>query len=154
MGQDCSKILTNADGGPADRRARLMTLTPKGGDCLRAPIPSGDGLGLRRQVQRLSRLRDLEITRLASRRKDGYSLTKIGFAPPGSRSQSLPSNVSPIQKSLWWDSAITEADRGKDFELTTARLNQVNVLVRGFIMKPSRKNSPIPSLATTSKSIT
>jgi hypothetical protein len=50
--------------------------------------------------------------------EDGYSLTRSAFAPPGPRSQSLPSNVSPIQKFLWWDSAITEADRGKKFTYT------------------------------------
>ncbi len=47
--------------------------------------------------------------------KDGYLLNKIGFAPPGPHSQPLPSSVSPIQKFLWWDSAITDADRGKTF---------------------------------------
>jgi phosphatidylserine/phosphatidylglycerophosphate/cardiolipin synthase-like enzyme len=50
--------------------------------------------------------------------KDGYLLNKIGFTPPGPRSQPLPSNVSPIQKFLWWDSAITDADRGKTFTYT------------------------------------
>lgn len=50
--------------------------------------------------------------------KDGYLLNKIGFTPPGPHSQSLPSNVSPIQKFLWWDSAITAADRGKTFTYT------------------------------------
>jgi len=50
--------------------------------------------------------------------KDGYLLNKIGFAPPGPHAQSLPSNVSPIQKFLWWDSAISDADRGKTFVYT------------------------------------
>jgi phosphatidylserine/phosphatidylglycerophosphate/cardiolipin synthase-like enzyme len=50
--------------------------------------------------------------------KDGYLLNKVGFAPPSSNSQSLPSSVSPIQKFLWWDSAITSADRGKKFVYT------------------------------------
>ncbi len=50
--------------------------------------------------------------------KDGYLLNKVGFAPPGPKSQSLPSNVSPIQKFLWWDSAITDKDRGKMFVYT------------------------------------
>jgi phosphatidylserine/phosphatidylglycerophosphate/cardiolipin synthase-like enzyme len=50
--------------------------------------------------------------------KDGYLLNKIGFTPPGPHSQPLPSNVSPIQKFLWWDSAITDADRGKAFTYT------------------------------------
>jgi phosphatidylserine/phosphatidylglycerophosphate/cardiolipin synthase-like enzyme len=50
--------------------------------------------------------------------KDGYLLNKVGFTPPGPHSQSLPSNVSPIQKFLWWDSAITDADRGKTFTYT------------------------------------
>jgi hypothetical protein len=49
---------------------------------------------------------------------DGFLLNKIGFAPPGPQSQSLPSNISPIQKFLWWDSAITDADRGKTFTYT------------------------------------
>jgi phosphatidylserine/phosphatidylglycerophosphate/cardiolipin synthase-like enzyme len=50
--------------------------------------------------------------------KDGYLLNKIGFTPPGPHSQPLPSNVSPIQKFLWWDSAITDTDRGKTFTYT------------------------------------
>ncbi len=50
--------------------------------------------------------------------KDGYLVNKIGFAPPRPHSQSLPSNVSPIQKFLWWDSAIADADRGKTFTYT------------------------------------
>src|ERR1700726_4458423 len=50
--------------------------------------------------------------------KDGYLLNKIGFTPPGPHTQSLPSNVSPIQKFLWWDSAISDADRGKTFTYT------------------------------------
>src|SRR5208283_5702849 len=45
--------------------------------------------------------------------QDSYLLNKIGFSPPGPQAQSLPSNISPIQKFLWWDSAITDADRGK-----------------------------------------
>ena len=50
--------------------------------------------------------------------KDGYLLNKVGFAPPGPKSQALPSNVSPIQKFLWWDSAISDKDRGKTFIYT------------------------------------
>jgi phosphatidylserine/phosphatidylglycerophosphate/cardiolipin synthase-like enzyme len=50
--------------------------------------------------------------------KDGYLLNKIGFAPPGPYSQSLPSNVSPIQKFLWWDSAVRDAGRAKVFTYT------------------------------------
>src|SRR5258708_39334851 len=50
--------------------------------------------------------------------KDGYLLNKVGFTPPGPHAQSLPSNVSPIQKFLWWDSAISDADRGKTFTYT------------------------------------
>lgn len=49
---------------------------------------------------------------------DGYLLNKVGFLPPQPNSQSLPSNVSPIQKFLWWDSAISDADRGNKFEYT------------------------------------
>ena len=50
--------------------------------------------------------------------KDGYLLNKVGFAAPGPKSQPLPSNFSPIQKFLWWDSAITPADCGKTFNYT------------------------------------
>src|SRR5690242_10332470 len=50
--------------------------------------------------------------------QDGYLVNKIGFAPPSPTSQSLPSNVSPIQKFLWWDSAIHDSDRGKTFTYT------------------------------------
>src|SRR4051812_36080720 len=50
--------------------------------------------------------------------KDGYLVNKIGFTPPGPYSQPLPSNVSPIQKFLWWDSAINDTDRGKTFTYT------------------------------------
>jgi phosphatidylserine/phosphatidylglycerophosphate/cardiolipin synthase-like enzyme len=54
----------------------------------------------------------------APREKDGYLLNKIGFAPPGPQTRSLPSNLSPIQKFLWWDSAIGDADRGRTFVYT------------------------------------
>ncbi len=50
--------------------------------------------------------------------QDGYLLNKVGFAPPSPNSQSLPSNVSPIQKFLWWDSAIHDKDRGQTFMYT------------------------------------
>jgi len=50
--------------------------------------------------------------------KDGYLLNKVGFAPPSASSQSLPSNFSPIQKFLWWDSAIMPGDSGKTFNYT------------------------------------
>src|SRR3954470_5285884 len=50
--------------------------------------------------------------------KDGYLLNKISFQKPGPNSQSLPSNLAPIQKFLWWDSAITDADRGHQFQYT------------------------------------
>jgi hypothetical protein len=50
--------------------------------------------------------------------KDGYLLNKIGFNPPGPNSQPLPSNVAPLQKFLWWDSGINDADRGKTFKYT------------------------------------
>src|SRR2546427_8220925 len=50
--------------------------------------------------------------------KDGYLLNKIGFAPPGPQSQALPSNVSPFQKFLWWDAAVTDAGRVKVFTYT------------------------------------
>src|ERR1700730_12483848 len=48
-----------------------------------------------------------------NKEKDGYLLNKVGFANPGPTFQSLPSNVSPIQKFLWWDSLIAATDRGK-----------------------------------------
>src|SRR5215471_853542 len=50
--------------------------------------------------------------------KDGYLLNKIGFQPPGPNTQPLPSNFSPFQKFLWWDSGINDADRGKQFKYT------------------------------------
>jgi phosphatidylserine/phosphatidylglycerophosphate/cardiolipin synthase-like enzyme len=50
--------------------------------------------------------------------KDGYLTNKIGFAPPGPHSQPLPSNVAPFQKFLWWDSSISEANRGTAFTYT------------------------------------
>jgi phosphatidylserine/phosphatidylglycerophosphate/cardiolipin synthase-like enzyme len=50
--------------------------------------------------------------------KDGYLLNKIGFTPPGPHSQPLPSNVSPIQKFLWWDSSISDSSRGTAFIYT------------------------------------
>jgi len=49
---------------------------------------------------------------------DGYLVNKIGFTPPQPGSQPLPSNLAPIQKFLWWDSAISEQDRGKTFTYT------------------------------------
>jgi hypothetical protein len=50
--------------------------------------------------------------------KDGYLLNKIGFTPPGPHAQPLPSNVAPIQKFLWWDSTISDSDRGTTFTYT------------------------------------
>ncbi|HTV27270.1 MAG TPA: phospholipase D-like domain-containing protein [Xanthobacteraceae bacterium] len=50
--------------------------------------------------------------------KDGYLVNKIGFLPPHADSQPLPSSLSPIQKFLWWDSAISDADRGRPFTYT------------------------------------
>jgi hypothetical protein len=38
--------------------------------------------------------------------KDGYLLNKIGFTPISQQSHPLPSNLAPIQKFVWWDSAI------------------------------------------------
>src|SRR6266516_1032324 len=52
------------------------------------------------------------------REKDGYLFNKIGFNPPGPNSQPLPSNVAPLQKFLWWDGGINDADRGKTFKYT------------------------------------
>jgi len=50
--------------------------------------------------------------------KQGYLLNKIGFIPLGPASHPMPSNVAPIQKFLWWDSAINTEDRGKNFAYT------------------------------------
>jgi len=50
--------------------------------------------------------------------KDGYLLNKIGFAPPGPHAQPLPSNVAPIHKFLWWDSTISDSERGTTFSYT------------------------------------
>src|SRR4051812_45502034 len=47
--------------------------------------------------------------------KDGFLLNKLSFVPPQPGSQSLPSDVAPIQKFLWWDSGITSAQRGTTF---------------------------------------
>src|SRR6266850_1813998 len=50
--------------------------------------------------------------------KQGYLFNKIGFIPLGPDSHPMPSNVAPIQKFLWWDSAIDTEDRGKSFAYT------------------------------------
>jgi len=50
--------------------------------------------------------------------KQGYLFNKIGFMPLGPDSHPMPSNVAPIQKFLWWDSAINTEDRGKSFAYT------------------------------------
>ncbi len=50
--------------------------------------------------------------------KQGYLFNKIGFIPLGPDSHPMPSNVAPIQKFLWWDSAINTEDRGKNFAYT------------------------------------
>ena len=50
--------------------------------------------------------------------KQGYLFNKIGFVPLGPSSGPMPSNVAPIQKFLWWDSAILTEDRGKTFAYT------------------------------------
>ena len=47
--------------------------------------------------------------------KQGYLFNKIDFVPLGPASHPMPSNVAPIQKFLWWDSAIATEDRGKTF---------------------------------------
>jgi hypothetical protein len=49
---------------------------------------------------------------------DAYLVNKIGFQPPTKDSQPLPSNLAPFQKFLWWDAAISDADRGKTFVYT------------------------------------
>jgi phosphatidylserine/phosphatidylglycerophosphate/cardiolipin synthase-like enzyme len=50
--------------------------------------------------------------------KQGYLFNKIGFIPLGPNSHPMPSNVAPIQKFMWWDSAINTPDRGKSFAYT------------------------------------
>ena len=50
--------------------------------------------------------------------KQGYLFNKIDFTPLGPGSHPTPSNVAPIQKFLWWDSAIDTEDRGKTFAYT------------------------------------
>ena len=50
--------------------------------------------------------------------KDGYLTNKIGFSAPDKDAQSLPSNLAPFQKFLWWDSAIDDGDRGHTFDYT------------------------------------
>jgi phosphatidylserine/phosphatidylglycerophosphate/cardiolipin synthase-like enzyme len=50
--------------------------------------------------------------------KDGYLTNKIGFTPPGPHSQPLPSSVAPFQKFLWWDSSISDSNRGTTFTYT------------------------------------
>jgi len=50
--------------------------------------------------------------------KHGYLFNKIDFVPLGPASHPMPSNVAPIQKFLWWDSAIATEDRGKAFAYT------------------------------------
>ena len=48
----------------------------------------------------------------------GYLLNKIGFHPPKPGDAPHPSDRAPIQKFLWWDSAINDADRGGTFTYT------------------------------------
>jgi phosphatidylserine/phosphatidylglycerophosphate/cardiolipin synthase-like enzyme len=50
--------------------------------------------------------------------KDGFLFNKISFSPPTETSQSLPSNLAPFQKFVWWDAGINDADRGKTFKYT------------------------------------
>ena len=50
--------------------------------------------------------------------KDGYLTNKIGFSALSKDAQPLPSNLAPFQKFMWWDSGISDADRGTTFEYT------------------------------------
>jgi len=50
--------------------------------------------------------------------KDGFLHNKISFTPPVPNAQSLPSNLAPFQKFLWWDAGIQDSDRGKTFKYT------------------------------------
>ena len=50
--------------------------------------------------------------------KDAWLTNKIGFSPPTKTSQPMPSNIAPFQKFLWWDSSITDTDRGRTFTYT------------------------------------
>jgi phosphatidylserine/phosphatidylglycerophosphate/cardiolipin synthase-like enzyme len=47
-----------------------------------------------------------------------YLWNKIGFSPPKKNDPPKPSDKSPIQRFLWWDSGIEAADRGKTFTFT------------------------------------
>lgn len=47
---------------------------------------------------------------------EGYLLNRIGFGPPGSGP--YPSDIAPIQKFLWWDSAILAKFHGTSVEYT------------------------------------
>jgi len=47
--------------------------------------------------------------------KDGYLLNKLSFSKPQAKSQALPSDLAPIQKFMWWDSAINSSQRGGTF---------------------------------------
>ncbi len=86
--------------------------------------------------------------------KDGYLINKIGFAPTGPHSQSLPSNISPTQKFLWRDSTTTEADREEIQVHGHARARYWSGWTSTFMMKP--RPSPLkhrfpPSIATRSR---
>lgn len=50
--------------------------------------------------------------------KDGFLFNKIAFTAPVKDLQPLPSNLAPLQKFLWWDAGINDADRGKTFKYT------------------------------------
>lgn len=40
---------------------------------------------------------------------------RVGFRGPSRKGEDLPSNSSPIQKFLWWDSRINQEDGGRSF---------------------------------------
>src|SRR4051812_43132546 len=50
--------------------------------------------------------------------KQGFLFNKIGFFPPKRHGRPIPSNQAPFQKFHWWDSAISERDRGHTFIYT------------------------------------
>ena len=54
---------------------------------------------------------------------------RIGFDGPRTDGADIPSNVAPIQKFLWWDARIDDADRGSQFTYEVTRVGtpgQVN----------------------------
>ena len=47
-----------------------------------------------------------------------FLFNKLGFTKPGAHTPPHPSDKAPIQKFHWWDSGISDTDRGKKFTYT------------------------------------